>query len=127
MDWRLIGVFGVISALVFVGCGCGCGGGNPQSVDNAPVESRSDESAIEPNDESSTTDEKEADGQCVSDADCVRGECCHPRTCVLASQAPDCKETVCTMDCVPQTMDCGARVCQCQNGQCTVSWSDEQR
>lgn len=57
---------------------------------------------------------------CKADSDCVAAECCHPTTCVAASQAPDCSATSCTMECKPGTLDCGYGTCKCQDGGCTA-------
>ncbi len=97
---------------VFIGTiGCillsGCGGGNSNKSD--PV---SESSAASPDSEAT----------CESDTDCVRGECCHPRTCVHSSRKPGCDDVMCTMDCMEDTMDCGAGACTCKDGSCTVEW-----
>ena len=60
------------------------------------------------------------DQACSADADCVPAQCCHPSTCVPASQAPDCADTMCTQECRPDTMDCGQGHCGCQDGACTA-------
>lgn len=54
---------------------------------------------------------------CASDEDCLPATCCHASQCVPAGQAPDCSETMCTLECQSGTMDCGGG-CICQNGQC---------
>jgi len=54
---------------------------------------------------------------CRSDADCVPAQCCHPTTCVLRADAPDCSAVACTRHCAPDTMDCGGR-CLCRDGRC---------
>lgn len=56
---------------------------------------------------------------CSSDADCVPASCCHPTSCVAAADAPDCKDTMCTMDCKADTMDCYGG-CLCQEGMCAA-------
>lgn len=62
-------------------------------------------------------DDGGAGGACSVDADCVPASCCHPSTCVPVAQKPDCKDTMCTMNCAPGTMDCGGR-CACEAGSC---------
>ena len=57
---------------------------------------------------------------CEVDEDCVPAECCHPKTCVAAEHAPDCKDMMCTMDCRGGTMDCGGGKCVCHEGRCTA-------
>ena len=57
---------------------------------------------------------------CTVDADCVPAECCHPTSCVAANQAPDCADVICTLECRPNTMDCGQGHCACQDGQCAA-------
>lgn len=56
---------------------------------------------------------------CKTDADCVRGSCCHADSCVAKANAPDCKDAVCTLECRSGTMDCGGG-CLCQNGKCAA-------
>jgi hypothetical protein len=57
------------------------------------------------------------DGQCKVDADCVPAGCCHPATCVPVAQKPDCTDVMCTMQCAPNTLDCGGH-CACEAGSC---------
>lgn len=57
---------------------------------------------------------------CQTDADCVAAQCCHPTSCVLASAAPECSDTMCTEVCEGGTMDCGQGHCACQAGTCAV-------
>jgi hypothetical protein len=58
-----------------------------------------------------------AEAECAVDADCVPASCCHPASCVPAAQKPDCTDVMCTMQCAPDTMDCGGR-CACEAGSC---------
>ncbi|HEY6557774.1 MAG TPA: hypothetical protein VI072_10890 [Polyangiaceae bacterium] len=60
---------------------------------------------------------------CSKDDDCVPASCCHSSACVARGQAPDCKATMCTMECRPATLDCGGS-CLCQNGQCAAKLND---
>ena len=62
--------------------------------------------------------------ECVSDSDCVPKTCCHSSSCVSIEQAPDCTDTFCTMECRPNTMDCGAGSCACINDKCEVAWNE---
>ncbi len=59
--------------------------------------------------------------ECSSDSDCVPASCCHPTSCVSASNAPICNKIACTMDCKPATLDCGQGKCLCSNGKCGAS------
>ena len=62
---------------------------------------------------------KYSDGsECKIDADCVPSTCCHPTSCVLLKNAPDCSDTFCSQECVPGTLDCGQGHCECQDGNC---------
>ncbi len=61
---------------------------------------------------------KEAEGECSLDEDCVPASCCHPDSCVPKSQTPDCSNMFCTMECKPETMDCGQGECKCIKGKC---------
>jgi hypothetical protein len=58
-----------------------------------------------------------AGAECSSDADCVPATCCHPKTCVAKSAAPDCSATMCTKECRGGTLDCGGS-CLCKEGRC---------
>jgi hypothetical protein len=87
----------------------GCSGGNAQAI-----ETNSDPSSAA----------AESGGPCAADNDCIPSECCHPNACVSKSAAPkDCRDKMCTMECVEGSMDCGAGVCACLNGACAVRWS----
>jgi hypothetical protein len=57
---------------------------------------------------------------CAADSDCVPAACCHSTACVLQARAPQgCRGMMCSMNCVPGTVDCGGR-CACQAGSCVV-------
>lgn len=60
--------------------------------------------------------------KCIKDEDCVPKTCCHPRECVLKTEAPDCEGTSCTLECKGGTLDCGQGWCVCMDGQCQVEW-----
>jgi hypothetical protein len=54
------------------------------------------------------------------DEKCVPASCCHATECVLESEAPDCNETICTMNCEPGTLDCGQANCEFIDDKCEV-------
>ena len=54
---------------------------------------------------------------------CVPDTCCHATSCVNENLAPDCSEILCTMECKPETMDCGQGSCIWENGNCEVKWT----
>ena len=56
---------------------------------------------------------------CTSDADCAPADCCHPASCVARASAPSCADTMCTMECRGDTMDCGGG-CLCHEGHCAA-------
>jgi hypothetical protein len=56
---------------------------------------------------------------CTSDADCVPMDCCHATACGAKAKAPSCDNKMCTMDCRPNTMDCGGS-CLCHAGHCAA-------
>ncbi len=56
---------------------------------------------------------------CTQDADCVPAQCCHPTSCTVAAEAPNCSGVVCTLSC-EGPIDCGAGHCGCLNGTCVV-------
>ena len=57
---------------------------------------------------------------CSSDADCMKATCCHAKDAVNSKYAPDCSGQICTMDCEPDTLDCGQGSIQCLEQQCTA-------
>lgn len=58
--------------------------------------------------------------QCSRDADCVPAQCCHAADAVNRNDAPDCSGTFCTLECAPNTLDCGQGEIKCSAGQCVV-------
>ncbi|PRQ06783.1 hypothetical protein [Enhygromyxa salina] len=92
---------------------------------NGPADSSD---ALEPEPPASGPEEPGADGKdggqdglaCSADVDCVPAQCCHPTTCVPASEAPDCSDIACTEECQGGTMDCGQGHCGCQDGACVA-------
>lgn len=60
-----------------------------------------------------------SDAPCETDADCVPSGCCHATSCVAASEAPDCSDVACTLECEEGTLDCGGR-CLCLQGRCAA-------
>lgn len=59
---------------------------------------------------------------CNIDDDCVPATCCHPDACVNKNYQPDCGGIACTMECRPNTMDCGQGRCVCIDNTCQVEW-----
>ena len=57
---------------------------------------------------------------CNDDSECVKATCCHASECVMASEAPDCEGIMCSMECRPNTMDCGQGSCKCINNECRL-------
>lgn len=56
--------------------------------------------------------------ECSADEDCVKAACCHAKDAVSKENAPDCAGVLCTMDCVPETTDCGQGEIKCIEGSC---------
>ncbi len=56
---------------------------------------------------------------CSTDSECVPAECCHATACVSKSQAPQCADVMCTMECRGGTLDCGGS-CGCKEGKCNA-------
>jgi putative hemolysin len=56
---------------------------------------------------------------------CVKASCCHATSCVLESEAPNCSEVMCTMECAGETLDCGAGHCAFVDGNCEAVWDEE--
>ena len=46
--------------------------------------------------------------------------CCHSTSAVNKDNALDCKAVLCTMDCAPNTLDCGQGQIKCVDNICTV-------
>ncbi len=59
--------------------------------------------------------------ECRTKRECVPAECCHAKSCVPASKSPSCKGILCTMECQPDTMDCGQGYCTCTEGRCEAA------
>jgi len=72
---------------------------------------------VQPSSETPPATEAGGATECAVDADCVPASCCHPASCVPAAQKPDCTDVMCTMQCAPDTLDCGGR-CACDAGSC---------
>ena len=64
-------------------------------------------------------------GFCQGDADCVPASCCHSDACVEKSQKPHCGNIMCTMECRPDTLDCGQGRCACKSNHCTARIGEE--
>ena len=56
--------------------------------------------------------------------ECVPASCCHATECVLKNKAPNCDGMFCTMNCEPDTLDCGQGSCEFVNGKCEVIWNE---
>jgi hypothetical protein len=57
--------------------------------------------------------------ECKTDSDCVAKECCHPTSCIAATQKTACN-VFCTEECRPGTMDCNQGKCICLAGKCSA-------
>ena len=56
--------------------------------------------------------------ECFYNSDCVPADCCHASSCASVSEAPECSDIFCTMECSPGTLDCGQGECRCVDGKC---------
>jgi hypothetical protein len=63
-------------------------------------------------------------GEMEEEVACAPASCCHAVTCVLESEAPNCTDRICTMDCRPGTMDCAQGHCEYIGGECEVVWDE---
>ena len=61
---------------------------------------------------------------CEADSDCRPSECCHAKDTVNKDHGPDCSGQLCTMDCAPETIDCGQGSLKCLEKECTVVWNE---
>jgi putative hemolysin len=57
---------------------------------------------------------------CETDIDCVPEQCCHADSCINEKFKPDCEGLMCTLECKPETLDCGQGNCVCENNRCTA-------
>ncbi len=60
------------------------------------------------------------DKYCEQDTDCVAATCCHATDALARSYGPACTAVLCSMDCQPDTLDCGQGAVKCINNQCTA-------
>ena len=67
---------------------------------------------------SSVPTEIDLEAECSQDQDCVPASCCHATECVPTGEAPNCEGMMCTMECRPDTMDCGQGFCRCIDNKC---------
>src|SRR3989338_4781863 len=58
--------------------------------------------------------------QCTQDSDCVPAQCCHATDAVNKDAAPNCQGKACTLDCAPNTLDCGQGEIKCIENTCTA-------
>ncbi|HLC90478.1 MAG TPA: hypothetical protein VJI15_01805 [Candidatus Nanoarchaeia archaeon] len=56
--------------------------------------------------------------QCAIDKDCVPAGCCHAKDALNTDFAPDCEGAICTLNCEPNTLDCGQGEIRCVEGEC---------
>ena len=107
-----------------------CGGsrttdpGQPITVE-APLETPTGE-VVETSNDPDPEDEPDlvvSEDACETDADCVPAACCHAAACVGSSNAPDCSDSMCTMECRYGTLDCGGG-CLCHEGRCAARLSE---
>jgi hypothetical protein len=61
---------------------------------------------------------------CETDQDCIPDACCHPTSCTNKEFKPICKEIACTMECSPNSLDCGQGSCICQNNKCRADFNN---
>jgi hypothetical protein len=105
----------IASAIALVSCGAAEeGAAEPIVADEPP--SQGDEGAASSPGEGRLII---GDDACTTDADCVPADCCHAAACVARENAPSCGDAVCTMECRPDTMDCGGG-CLCHEGRCAA-------
>jgi len=55
---------------------------------------------------------------CQTNEDCMPEQCCHPTSCINKAFQPNCSGIACTMECRPETMDCGQGSCACIDSHC---------
>ena len=57
---------------------------------------------------------------CQKDNDCVPNTCCHATDAVNQQNAPKCTGMLCTMECVPETLDCVQGEIKCVKNECNL-------
>ena len=57
---------------------------------------------------------------CKEDSDCVPADCCHSTTAVNKEYSPHCEGVACTLECAPNTLDCGQGELKCISNECAV-------
>lgn len=58
--------------------------------------------------------------ECSIDKDCVAATCCHTTDALNKEHGPDCSGQLCTMECRPETIDCGQGEVKCIERSCTA-------
>lgn len=61
--------------------------------------------------------------QCSVDADCVPDACCHATDAVNSEYGPSCESVFCTLECRPETLDCGQGKVECVKKECKAVFS----
>jgi hypothetical protein len=61
---------------------------------------------------------------CRTDSDCVPQGCCHSKSCVNKEYKSNCFDVLCSMNCEPNSLDCGQGSCQCINNQCEAVFNE---
>ena len=73
---------------------------------------------------SCATNEVPENKLCSSDSDCVPASYCHANESVNSKFAPKCEGMLCTMECVPETLDCGQGEVKCVEKECKVVFKE---
>ncbi|MFH1275762.1 MAG: hypothetical protein ABIH82_01490 [Candidatus Woesearchaeota archaeon] len=68
--------------------------------------------------DSVSADDVPVEKVCTIDSDCLPKECCHAKGAINKDSAPDCAMAICTMNCEPETLDCGQGEVKCVEGSC---------
>lgn len=63
--------------------------------------------------------------ECLADSDCTFDSCCHSTGCIAIENRPNCTGRICTLNCAPDTLDCGQGYCACINNACTPVYENE--
>ena len=64
----------------------------------------------------------EIDGSvyCETAMDCSAATCCHASEAVNNAYAPNCEGDMCSLNCEPNTLDCGQMKIDCIENRCSV-------
>jgi hypothetical protein len=61
-----------------------------------------------------------AEQYCETTADCSAAQCCHATEAINNEYAPNCEGIMCSLNCEPDTLDCGQMQIECIENRCSI-------